>query len=310
MNYKILVLIVFCFSNISVTLSQVTIGSGIEPNDDALLDLKENEQGKSTKGLSLPKVNLKSTNDSEPLTMHVEGMLVYNMTDINDVTPGVYYNDGNKWQRMDIPSGGQSNQVLSLSEELYPEWVTMDIPQLNDKYALVQFGIISNEVDIKTGTDTGFESTAQNCVLELDNGWHVLAQTPFSIMPAHSKNILAVTLQTVIQSRTDNYNYDGWVIYAGGIFINSQLQSVGLGEYTYTNSTDPFETITFYLIIEDLPVNEVQNINIAIARILSEASVTEVGFGTAATGVNNLNAFMARPSIAIRYYEDMTSSTN
>jgi hypothetical protein len=38
--------------------AQVTIGSDTEPNKDALLDLKQNNTGSSSKGLLLPRVSL------------------------------------------------------------------------------------------------------------------------------------------------------------------------------------------------------------------------------------------------------------
>lgn len=90
--------------------AQVTIGSSTPPHNDALLDLKEESNGTSTKGLLLPRVSLKATNDPEPLTDHVAGMTVYNTTpsNINDpsydakyhVSKGFYYNDGTKWEKL------------------------------------------------------------------------------------------------------------------------------------------------------------------------------------------------------------------
>lgn len=80
--------------------AQVTIGAGIEPHVDALLDLKEDLEGVSTKGLLLPRVELTSTEVATPLSSHVEGMTVYNKATDDDVTPGYYYNDGFKWVRL------------------------------------------------------------------------------------------------------------------------------------------------------------------------------------------------------------------
>jgi hypothetical protein len=88
--------------------AQVTIGSGYEPHPDALLDLKETNDaptGTSTKGLLMPRVKLVNTTNPAPLSAHVAGMTVYN-TDPSGVgnpgavTPGFYYNDGQKWVRL------------------------------------------------------------------------------------------------------------------------------------------------------------------------------------------------------------------
>lgn len=90
--------------------AQVTIGSGYEPNQNAFLDLKQEYDGeKSTKGLLLPRVDLVSIYDFAPLSAHVNGMVVYNtatsesadITGLNThVSPGFYYNDGVKWERL------------------------------------------------------------------------------------------------------------------------------------------------------------------------------------------------------------------
>ncbi|GEM_PF-1021624 len=87
---------------LSVTLlieAQVTIGSYEAPDSEALLDLKETENGSSQKGLLMPRVALNSTKLSNPLGKHVKGMIVYNTATKGDVTPGLYFNDGNQWIR-------------------------------------------------------------------------------------------------------------------------------------------------------------------------------------------------------------------
>jgi len=80
--------------------AQVTIGSLNIPDANALLDLKQNADGSSTKGLLYPRVALTATTSPAPLTAHVEGMTVYNTDSVNDVTPGLYYNDGSKWAKV------------------------------------------------------------------------------------------------------------------------------------------------------------------------------------------------------------------
>jgi len=84
----------------SLLRGQVTIGSGYEPNSNALLDLQEHSDHSSTKGLLLPRVSLSSTSSFSPLLAHVAGMTVYNTATTNDVTPGYYYNDGIKWIKL------------------------------------------------------------------------------------------------------------------------------------------------------------------------------------------------------------------
>ncbi len=85
--------------------AQVTIGSNVIPDANALLDLKnQSDVNASTKGLLLPRVQLTATDKFAPLSAHVMGMVVYNTatagTAPNNVTPGYYYNNGAKWIRL------------------------------------------------------------------------------------------------------------------------------------------------------------------------------------------------------------------
>lgn len=102
------------------TYSQVTIGSAIPPVSGALLDLKEQTDGNSTKGLGLPRVELNSlfiisgndlkvTIDGTSGTSwdkdeHI-GLVVYNIKkpDVCDIAPiyqGIYVWDGDQWQSL------------------------------------------------------------------------------------------------------------------------------------------------------------------------------------------------------------------
>lgn len=105
------------------TYAQVTIGSGVEPNEDALLDLKQTET-KSTKGLLLPRVELTSALLPDPMSKHVAGMIIYNTRTINDVTAGYYYNNGNKWIKVSngtwfISSKGSEETSTDSSDDIY-----------------------------------------------------------------------------------------------------------------------------------------------------------------------------------------------
>lgn len=90
-------LFVFMLAFLPELQAQVTIGSGIEPDTNALLDLKETSTGTSTKGLLLPRVALTSTASASPMSAHIKGMTVFNTATAGDVVPGYYYNDGTEW---------------------------------------------------------------------------------------------------------------------------------------------------------------------------------------------------------------------
>ena len=61
-------------------------------NANSLLELES-----TNKGLLLPRVALTQTTLPSPLSANVQGMTVFNTATINDVAPGIYYNDGTKW---------------------------------------------------------------------------------------------------------------------------------------------------------------------------------------------------------------------
>ncbi|WP_108821127.1 FISUMP domain-containing protein [Dysgonomonas sp. Marseille-P4361] len=85
--------------------AQVTIGSGIEPNKGALLDLKENDKSEanSTKGLGLPRVQLTTIytlEDIDPgldVDKHI-GLTIYVPEEFENSCPGVYVWTGTEWQ--------------------------------------------------------------------------------------------------------------------------------------------------------------------------------------------------------------------
>lgn len=90
---KLLLLLFYCSLN-----AQVGIGTS-SPDKDAMLEVVS-----SDKGILLPRVELESLSMPNPLTAHVAGMIVYNTasngTNLNTVFPGLYYNDGQSWIRL------------------------------------------------------------------------------------------------------------------------------------------------------------------------------------------------------------------
>jgi len=152
MKRKLLSLTLIIISVVQLQ-AQVTIGSGEPPHTDALLELKENNMGTSSKGLLLPRVSLTSTTSFDPLSTHVEGMTVYNQATANDVTPGYYYNDGTQWLRLAtggsrffyMPSIILPTDTDDPGYELATEIFTVD---LYSKYA-AQFGFSNPATTVK-----------------------------------------------------------------------------------------------------------------------------------------------------------------
>jgi hypothetical protein len=96
----ILLSVLMALMGTGAALAQVTIGTHEAPDDNVLLDLKQQMDGTSTKGFLPPRVALASIDVVNPLTAGagvVAGTLVYNTTTSADqtsavaVTPGLYY---------------------------------------------------------------------------------------------------------------------------------------------------------------------------------------------------------------------------
>ena len=90
---KIISLLVVTLCLVATIQAQTKIGPPAgAPNANAMLEVSS-----TNKGLLLPRLALVQTTNPAPLTAHVAGMFVYNTATANDVTPGIYYNDGTQW---------------------------------------------------------------------------------------------------------------------------------------------------------------------------------------------------------------------
>lgn len=108
---RILGLIIILSLFVLPTKGQVTIGSSETPEQGAILDLKENPDGTSTRGLGMPRIeltnlyNLTDVGVVDPsLDATHTGLVVYNTVDKNDyrdpICKGLYVWDGEKWQAL------------------------------------------------------------------------------------------------------------------------------------------------------------------------------------------------------------------
>jgi hypothetical protein len=96
------VTLLVCIFNLNAAYSQIKLGDNpteIDPN--SLLELESSNQG-----LLFPRLVLTSTTSASPLTSHIAGMTVYNTQSQNDVLPGLYYNDGSKWVKINSSAYG------------------------------------------------------------------------------------------------------------------------------------------------------------------------------------------------------------
>ncbi len=108
-------------------------GNPVYINADAYLELGDSVG--ADKGLLMPRVALKSIVSPAPMQAHVAGMAVYNTASAgvppNDVNPGVYYNDGSRWQKLNSGASGGFIQVRD-SNVLYitPRQLTVALSKI------------------------------------------------------------------------------------------------------------------------------------------------------------------------------------
>ena len=126
-NLKFILLLLMVQSVVGVQ-AQMRVGGNVVPNQNAVLDLNVNDTEIGVRGLLLPRVALVSTTSPLPLTEHVAGMQVFNTATSNDVTPGVYYNDGTRWVRFrddgtcpEPTMGVQRHSIVMLDKEVSTE---------------------------------------------------------------------------------------------------------------------------------------------------------------------------------------------
>ena len=131
-------------------VAQVTIGSGVPPVRGALLDLKQNDQiaDNSTKGVLFPRVILSNEHELYPmfgaegnetqeyvenknkLKAEHKGLIVYNLSEENDFSEGLYSWNGTEWRsfvkRVVLPPA--IDELLCEQAKLSPSKIEEGIP--------------------------------------------------------------------------------------------------------------------------------------------------------------------------------------
>ena len=142
----ILVTVLLCLS--LKTFSQVKIGNNPTTiNANAVLETES-----TNKGFLLPRIALTATNAASPLSAHTAGMAVYNTATAGtapyNVSPGIYYNNGSSWIKLDSVASGLTNITLT-----NPSAMTNSGNYWDYKYQTVA-GDAFNEYNTSTGKFT------------------------------------------------------------------------------------------------------------------------------------------------------------
>ncbi|MEW5676236.1 hypothetical protein ABGT15_07975 [Flavobacterium enshiense] len=155
-----LLLLFFCSS----LYAQVGVGTPT-PNEDAIIEVVSTD-----KGILLPRVPLQGINQPNPMDAHVSGMIVFNTAQngagINTVYPGLYYNDGTSWIRLNPNTVKIGELKHSFSNADHNGWYLLDGRTVSSLPALAQanagtIGLSSNLPDAadrflkaKTGSES------------------------------------------------------------------------------------------------------------------------------------------------------------
>jgi hypothetical protein len=254
-------------------IAQVTIGSSVQPDNNSLLDLKEDGTTlKSTKGLLMPRVYLSNLVSPSPLVEHVEGIIVYNLQETDILHPGLYKNDGTRWIPMQLPNDGLEGQVLEIDPvTLAPKWVTKYIPPTEETnaYSLTKAEAIKDVSGASLTTSYGGTEYAENTLLT-STGWTTIIDPIYIPVDVADNKIIIFLQTTLIQP---GYTSGGSVSYAGGVFLDGRLKGVRMGVITSTSDgTQPVSKMeTLFFVLENLEIGT-QKIDIAFKRRTSTPS--------------------------------------
>ncbi|MGG5210207.1 hypothetical protein ACQWU4_14885 [Chryseobacterium sp. MIQD13] len=88
---------------------QVGIGTP-NPSTNSVLEVSSTD-----KGILLMRNNITNTTSPAPLSAHVQGIITYNLSNSNDVSEGLYQNNGIQWTKLsyDYPYGTISNSLAT-----------------------------------------------------------------------------------------------------------------------------------------------------------------------------------------------------
>lgn len=125
-----------------ICLPVLAQGVGIDitsPDPDAALDINSTK-----KGLLLTRLPLVTTDNSSPLSTHVEGIITYNTTSAPAHTAvavyeGMYYNDGTSWNWMNPGNVAVGDIKYSLDTADHQGWFLLDGRLIAALPAIAQF---------------------------------------------------------------------------------------------------------------------------------------------------------------------------
>jgi len=199
-----------------VGLAQVGIGTS-SPSISAKLQVDATD-----KGFLPPRVALSGTSDVSTITSPATGLLVYNTatagTSPANVTPGFYYYDGSKWQRL-FDNAKQITKHTVLIDDVQASTLAAiagNILNWSDEYTA------SGGDVVVTASFTAFRSSSGTVTYQLTRDGVSVAQRKFYFNDINTHRTVP-TITAVFENGSGTHNY--------GITIVSGSGSVDLNDY-------------------------------------------------------------------------------
>lgn len=206
--------------------AQVKIGlPASTANSSSILDVSNTGDG--TKGLLLPMVALTGTDMAAPLPAHVAGMMVYNTATAGvgatAVVPGIYVNDGTKWQQLVGSTSGTAtytNSTINCGGTLSGTY-QMGVPTTSSNTKNITITVASaGAYSASTNTQNGVSFSASGSLLNTGPG---IAITLTASGTPTASGIFTYTVSLGGQTCTFNVTYAGNATF--GCSNTSQTQS-------------------------------------------------------------------------------------
>ncbi|WP_165045033.1 hypothetical protein [Dysgonomonas sp. ZJ709] len=221
--------------------AQVTIGSAIAPVEGALLELKQD--GETTKGLGLPRVYLIAPDnlapcviDASPTTKDAHtGLVVYNQTEDNGLSKGIYVWDGAIWERL-LFTESSTNPVTTPSDAnsnafILPLGKSLEIPVTKAYDMWEKYSMLGNQTLTGQVTAEVYWSDVSGLVdISLPNGDNGRTSV---IRITHNKTNDQLGGNAVVAVRVGGIVRWSWHIWVTGYDPDNEGRV-----YTYSNGTD------------------------------------------------------------------------
>jgi hypothetical protein len=234
MKLKMLLLLPLLLTTNTLLKAQVTIGSALDPQEGAILDLKETEMREdntnASKGILFPKVALDGYDEltplfeetTEPQATALTGVMVYNVSpSANGLDIGLHVWNGSEW----IPLKG-GNTTSSEQAEL--EIVTAEANIYGSLYkdiSLTQSNIITLTVNVKKAGRYNMVATA-----DPDNGYYYSATGEF-LEPGEGLTVFLQGVGKPKQSTKDKKNVKDVIgLNVNGTSWGTLFTDVSVGE--------------------------------------------------------------------------------